>query len=69
MTRPALGALAHLSFAAAVGIVALGWVLHGSALRSQESARWVAHTLEVIATIDNVSEAAEHAKSTRPAAA
>jgi len=49
--------LAHLAFgAAAVVIAGLGWVLYDSSVKAELSTRWVTHTLQVLRTMDRVTD-------------
>ena len=57
LKRPELKYLANFAFgAAAFVIVVLGWVLYDSALQSEQSTRWVSHSLQVIREMNKVGE-------------
>jgi len=49
--------LAHLAFgAAAIVIAGLGWVLYDASLKAETSNDWVTHTLQVLRSMDQVTD-------------
>jgi signal transduction histidine kinase/CheY-like chemotaxis protein/CHASE3 domain sensor protein/HPt (histidine-containing phosphotransfer) domain-containing protein len=62
--RLALKSIPHVAFVAAAAVIFMfGWVLYATSVRTTESTRWVSHTLEVITTVNEVSEQISRAEA------